>query len=86
MNFAANADYQADLLNAKGKMAILAGDADELLQSQELEGMVQSAGKDWPVQLLPGIQHIPLTLDPVALKAVVGLVKLIQISDSNQGQ
>ncbi|MEY3505608.1 MAG: hypothetical protein RI898_361, partial [Actinomycetota bacterium] len=57
MNFAANADYQADLLNAKGKVAILAGDADELLQSQELQGMVQSAGKDWAVQLLPGVQH-----------------------------
>ena len=70
-NFAANSDYQADLLNAKGKVAILAGDADELLKSQELQGMVQSAGKDWPVQLLPGIGHIPLTLDPEAMKAIV---------------
>ena len=69
-NFAANQDYRQDLLNAKGKVAILAGDADELLKSQELQGIVQSAGKDWPVQLLPGIQHIPLTLDPVALKAI----------------
>ena len=85
-NFAASQDYRQDLLNAKGKVAILAGDADELLKSQELQGIVQSAGKDWPVQLLPGIQHIPLTLDPMALKAVVELVKLIQISDSNQGQ
>ena len=73
MNFAANSDYQADLLNAKGKVAILAGDADELLKSQELQGIVQSAGKSWPVQLLPGIQHIPLTLDPVALRAIVDL-------------
>ena len=73
MNFAANADYQADLLNAKGKVAILAGDADELLQSQELQGIVQSAGKDWAVQLLPGVQHIPLTLEPLALKAIVDL-------------
>jgi alpha-beta hydrolase superfamily lysophospholipase len=73
MNFAANADYQADLLNAKGKVAILAGDADELLQSQELQGMVQSASKDWEVQLLPGVQHIALTLDPTALKAIVDL-------------
>jgi alpha-beta hydrolase superfamily lysophospholipase len=73
MNFAANADYQADLLNAKGKVAILAGDADELLQSQELQGMVQSAGKDWAVQLLPGVQHIALTLEPLALKATVDL-------------
>jgi alpha-beta hydrolase superfamily lysophospholipase len=80
-NFAANADYQADLLNAKGKVAILAGDADELLKSQELQGMVQSAGKDWPVQLLPGIGHIPLTLEPAALKAVVDLVKHSRASD-----
>jgi alpha-beta hydrolase superfamily lysophospholipase len=73
MNFAANADYQADLLSAKGKVAILAGDADELLQSQELQGIVQSAGKDWPVKLLPAVQHIALTLDPTALKAIVDL-------------
>jgi len=73
MNFAANADYQADLLSAKGKVAILAGDADELLQSQELQGMVQSAGKDWAVQLLPGVQHIPLTLEPLALKAILDM-------------
>jgi alpha-beta hydrolase superfamily lysophospholipase len=71
MNFAANADYQADLLNAKGKVVILAGDADEAFKTQELQGMVQSAGKDWPVQLLPGVQHILLTLDPEALKAIV---------------
>ena len=75
MNFAANADYQADLLNAKGKVAILAGDADELLKSQELQGMVQSAGKNWPVKLLPGIGHIPLTLDPMALKAIAEQVQ-----------
>ena len=80
MNFAANADYQADLLNAKGKVAILAGDADELLQSQELQGMVQSTGKDWAVQLLPGVQHIPLTLDPTALKTIAEQVQKLHAS------
>lgn len=74
-NFAASQDYRQDLSNAKGKVAILAGDADELLKSQELQGIVQSAGKDWPVQLLPGIQHIPLTLEPAALKAIAELVQ-----------
>jgi alpha-beta hydrolase superfamily lysophospholipase len=74
-NFAANADYQADLLNAKGKVAILAGDADEAFNTQALQGIVHSAGKDWPVQLLPGIGHIPLTLDQTALKAIVELVQ-----------
>ncbi len=71
MNFAANADYQADLLNAKGKVAILAGDVDEAIKSQALHDIAQSAGKDWPVQLLAGIGHIPLTIAPVALKAIV---------------
>jgi alpha-beta hydrolase superfamily lysophospholipase len=71
MNFAANADYQADLRNAKGKVAILAGNADEAFKTQELQGIVQGAGKDWLVKLLPGIGHILLTLDPVALKAIV---------------
>ncbi|MEY3550901.1 MAG: hypothetical protein RL520_1569 [Pseudomonadota bacterium] len=35
----------------KIEVAILAGDANELLKSQELQGIVQRAGKDWPVQL-----------------------------------
>ena len=74
-NFAASQDYRQDLLNAKGKVAILAGDADEAFQTQELQRIVQSAGKDWPVQLLPGIQHIPLTLEPAALKAIAELVQ-----------
>jgi hypothetical protein len=49
----------------------LAGDADEVLKTQELQGIIQTAGKSWPVKLLPGIGHIPLTLEPLALKAIV---------------
>jgi alpha-beta hydrolase superfamily lysophospholipase len=83
MNFAVNQDYKLDLHNAKGKVAILAGDADEAFKTQELKGIVQTAGKDWPVQLLPGIGHIPLTLEPTALEAVVDFVKLSQTATSN---
>ena len=74
MNFSVNSDYQQDIQKAKGKVAILAGVADEAFYTQELQGIVEGARKDWPVKLLPGIGHIPLTLDPVALKAVVELV------------
>jgi len=74
MNFSVNSDYQQDIQKAKDKVAILAGDADEAFYTQELQGIVKGAGKDWQVKLLPGIGHIPLTLDPVALKAVVELV------------
>ena len=54
-------------------MAILAGDADEAFKTQELQAIVQGAGKDWSVQLLPGVGHIPLTLDPFALKTIVDM-------------
>jgi len=74
MNFSVHSDYLSDIRNAKGWVSLLAGDADEAFYTQELKGIVQRAGKDWPVQLLPGIGHIPLTLDPLALKAVVDMV------------
>jgi len=83
MNFAPHQDYKLDLANAKGKVAILAGDTDEAFKTQELQGIMQRGGKDWPVQLLPGIGHIPLTLEPTALEAVVDLVKRSQTATSN---
>ena len=71
MNFSVHSDYLSDIRNAKGRVSLLAGDADEAFQTQELQGIVQRAGKDWPVQLLPGTGHIPLTLDKAALTSVV---------------
>ncbi len=74
MNFSVHSDYLNDMGNAKGKVSVMAGDSDEAFYTQELKGMVQRAGKDWPVNLLPGIGHMGLTLDKAALKSVVELV------------
>ena len=74
MNFSVHSDYLNDMGNAKGKVSVMAGDSDEAFYTQELQGMVQRAGKDWPVNLLPGIGHMGLTLDKAALKSVVELV------------
>ena len=74
MNFSVHRDYLDDMGNAKGKVSVMAGDSDEAFYTQELQGMVQRAGKDWPVNLLPGIGHMGLTLDKAALKSVVELV------------
>ena len=71
MNFSVHSDYQRDIQDAKGKVSTLAGEADEAFDTQALKGIVQRAGKDWPVQLLPDIWHIALTLDSAALKEVV---------------
>lgn len=69
-NFGPHQDHKDDLQNAKGKVAVLAGDTDEAFQTQAPPGIIQSAGKNWPVLLLPGIDHIHLTLDPLALKTI----------------
>jgi non-heme chloroperoxidase len=39
--------------------------------------VVRAQGKDWPVTLLPGVGHIPLSLDATGLgKAVEAVGKL----------
>jgi alpha-beta hydrolase superfamily lysophospholipase len=38
MNFSVHKDYQRDIHDAKGKVSVLAGDADEAFYTQELQG------------------------------------------------
>jgi len=36
-------------------------------------------GQNWPVTLLPGVGHIPLTLKPDAVLEAVNMVKQLQV-------
>jgi pimeloyl-ACP methyl ester carboxylesterase len=78
LNFAPNHDFMMDIRSSKGRVAVLAGSSDEASYTEKLESIVRSADKSWPVTLLPGIGHIPSTLDPVALEAIVKQVKQLQ--------
>ncbi len=77
-NFRPHTDYLGDIAAARRPTAVLAGTADEAFFTDRLQATVKSAGKDWPVQLLPGIGHIPLTLDARAVDAAVQTVRRLQ--------
>jgi non-heme chloroperoxidase len=70
-NFGPHADYQSDIRGMNHPCAIVAGTADELFLTDKLEDIFKTQGKACTVNLLPGIGHIPLTLDPTAVAAAV---------------
>jgi non-heme chloroperoxidase len=74
-NFRPERDYAANIKAARGPGAIVAGDADEVFYTEKFEATFRSLGSDWPVTLLPGVAHIPLTLEPQALAAAVAAVE-----------
>ncbi len=77
-NFQPRRDYEANIKAVHQPCSVVAGTSDEAFHTDKLEGIFRKQGKDWPVTLLPGINHIPLTLDPVAVNAAVDAVEKMQ--------
>lgn len=73
-NFGPQQDYAANIRAVHQPVKVLAGAADEVFATETLEQIFRHEGQTWPVTLLPGIGHIPLTLDPSAVRAVVAAV------------
>lgn len=78
MNFRPETDYMANLARVSRPVAALVGGRDEAFVPNKLGEIFQAAGRNWRVEVLPGIGHIPLTLDPGALAAVVRRVTELQ--------
>ncbi|RKP43909.1 alpha/beta hydrolase [Pararobbsia silviterrae] len=70
-NFRPLRDYVSAIRCARQPCSVVAGLADEVFRSEQLEGIVRKAGRNWEVSLLPNIGHIQLTLEPSAIAAVV---------------
>lgn len=83
-NFCPLMDYQANIAAARRPVAVLAGTKDEIFYSDKLEGIFREQGKDWPVQLLPGVNHINLSLKPEALAAAIAQVRAMNASNTAQ--
>ncbi|MEN9533292.1 MAG: hypothetical protein RIQ83_2516 [Pseudomonadota bacterium] len=73
-NFQPERDYQQNLRNVQRPCAVIAGTDDEAFKTDQLEPELRALGIPWPVTLVPGISHIPLTLDSHALAAAVQAV------------
>lgn len=78
MNFRPERDYAANIRHAIRPCAVIAGAADEAFYADKLEPLFRSLGKPWPVQLLPGVGHIALTLDASAHNAIVQQIRKLQ--------
>jgi non-heme chloroperoxidase len=74
-NFQPRRDYEANIKSVHQPCAVLAGKNDEVFYTDKLEGAFRKQGRNWPVTLLPGIGHIPLTLEPSAVNAAVEAVE-----------
>ena len=73
-NFRPLADYEANIRATMQPVAVVAGTADEAFYTDKLQDTFRKQGKNWTVTLLPGIGHIPLTLEPSAVDAAVKAV------------
>lgn len=70
-NFGADLDYARDIERAPKAIKLLAGMDDELMVPDRYAGIFANAGKTIPVTLVQGASHIGLTLNVLALAAIV---------------
>lgn len=70
-NFGADLNYARDIARAPKALKMLAGMDDELMVPERYAGIFASAGKTIAVTLVPGANHIGLTLNTPALAAIV---------------
>jgi alpha-beta hydrolase superfamily lysophospholipase len=71
-------DYQANLRAMHQPCQVVAGADDEVFYADRFADVFHQAGKDVPVELVPGVDHIQLTLSPVALAAEIHAVENMQ--------
>ena len=70
-NFRPHDDYRVDIAAAERPLRVLVGEDDELFHADQFRPVFEAAGRPVPVQTLPGVSHIGLTLEPAAIRAVV---------------
>lgn len=77
-NYRPKPDYQATIRSISQPVRVVAGRDDEVLHSDRFRDVFNAAGKDVPVTLVPGVNHIGITLEPAGIRAAVeALDKLV---------
>ena len=74
-NFRPERDYQANIRAIRQTLRVLVGQNDEVSYADRFAAIFKKAGKDFPVTVLPGIDHISLSLDPIAVQAAIAAVE-----------
>ena len=81
-NFRPHDDYRVDIGAAEQPLHILVGQDDEALHADQFSAMFEEAGRPVPVTLLPGIEHIDITLQPAAIQAITETVEAFRDGES----
>jgi alpha-beta hydrolase superfamily lysophospholipase len=74
-NFGPHNDYVQDIRNTKGPVQVLVGADDELFDAQRFASVFADAGKSVPVTIMPGVNHMGITLDTSAHQAVAAVCR-----------
>lgn len=69
-NFRPHNDYRSDLHNATQPMTVIAGNQDEAFHTDKLGSVFQEAPGLRGVEIVPGIDHAGITLQPQPLKVI----------------
>ena len=78
-NFRPHEDYLMDLRNMHQPFHILIGQNDEVYYPDRFAAVLKQAGKDVPVTIVPGVDHIHLILSPLALEKAVEAIKSLHL-------
>jgi non-heme chloroperoxidase len=68
-------DYAADLRNAKAPLAVVVGGDDELFEASRFAPTINAIRPNTPVTIVPGLDHIGMTLDPRAVPAIAAALR-----------
>ena len=69
-NFRPHDNYRADIGATKQPLHILVGQDDEVFHADQFSSVFEEAGRPVPVTLLPGVGHVDITSQPVAIQAI----------------
>jgi non-heme chloroperoxidase len=75
-NFGAGRDYETYLENIRQPAAILVGDADEQVVTEQFAPLLQRLGVSIPVTIVPNMKHADMIARPEALREVARAVSL----------
>ena len=73
-NFGPSDDYLGDVKRVRGTISLFVGSEDEIFRSEQFEPLLRPVRADIKVKVLPGIDHMGMTLKPAALEAIAAAV------------
>jgi len=73
-NYRPEPDYKETIRAAAQPMRIIVGSDDELFYADRFQALFRDAGKNVEMDMIPGVNHISMILDPDALRAAVAAV------------